>query len=95
MPQLHSLPRYQSRGLAGAPLEGARQRRPADSLVPFVSADGIRWRMLRQEPVLTQGAFDSQNIAFWDSARPLRAHFRGFPSGSARRAHGHLEDFIH
>jgi hypothetical protein len=35
------------------------------ALGAFVSADGIRWQALRSEPVLTQGAFDSQNVAFW------------------------------
>jgi len=34
-------------------------------LVAFVSADGIHWRRLRQEPVLRDGMFDSQNVAFW------------------------------
>jgi len=33
----------------------------------FVSADGIRWRTIRDEPVITSAdfAFDSQNVAFW------------------------------
>jgi hypothetical protein len=35
------------------------------ALGAFVSADGIRWQAMRSEPVLTQGAFDSQNVAFW------------------------------
>ena len=34
-------------------------------LVAFVSADGIHWGKLREEPVITQGAFDSQNVGFW------------------------------
>lgn len=38
------------------------------SLVAFVSGDGIRWRKLRQEPVIRytkEYAFDSQNVSFW------------------------------
>jgi hypothetical protein len=35
-------------------------------LVGFVSPDGIHWRRVRSEPLITQGAFDSQNVAFWD-----------------------------
>ena len=31
----------------------------------WVSADGSRWRPFRDRPLLTQGAFDSQNVAFW------------------------------
>ncbi|MFA7174085.1 MAG: hypothetical protein WC340_11880 [Kiritimatiellia bacterium] len=32
----------------------------------FASADGVHWHQLQPEPVMTSGAFDSQNIAFWD-----------------------------
>jgi hypothetical protein len=38
------------------------------SLVAFVSADGIRWKKLRDEPVIRytkEYAFDSQNVSFW------------------------------
>jgi hypothetical protein len=35
----------------------------------FQSADGIHWSMIHDEPVITQGAFDSQNLAFWDPIR--------------------------
>ena len=34
-------------------------------LLGFVSADGIRWRRLRNEPLITDGQFDSQNVVFW------------------------------
>ena len=38
-------------------------------LVAFASADGIRWKRLREEPVLKplpgKMMFDSQNVAFW------------------------------
>jgi hypothetical protein len=34
-------------------------------LIAFVSGDGIRWKKLREEPVITKGVFDSQNVAFW------------------------------
>jgi hypothetical protein len=33
-------------------------------LYAFASADGIHWRHLVEDPVITKGAFDSQNIAF-------------------------------
>lgn len=36
-------------------------------LFAFTSPDGLRWKKLQPEPVITQGAFDSLNIAFWDS----------------------------
>jgi len=34
-------------------------------LLAFYSADGLHWRQAQKEPVLTQGLFDSQNVAFW------------------------------
>lgn len=48
---------------------------PSAQLVPFVSADGYRWRKLREEPVITKGAFDSQNLAFWDPVRKLYVEY--------------------
>jgi hypothetical protein len=34
-------------------------------LVAFVSGDGVRWKKIQEEPVFTEGVFDSQNVAFW------------------------------
>lgn len=36
-------------------------------LVPFGSADGIHWKPLHKTPVITDGVFDSQNVAFWST----------------------------
>jgi hypothetical protein len=53
-------------------------------LIAFVSADGIRWRKLRDEPVFTKGAFDSQNLAFWSEAEQCYVlYFRTFTGGGA------------
>jgi hypothetical protein len=38
----------------------------------YRSADGIRWSPLSEHAVITKGAFDTQNNAFWD---PLRKHY--------------------
>ncbi len=47
--------------------------------IALVSPDGVNWRKLREEPVLTWGAFDSQNVAFWDEERGYySAYFRIF-----------------
>ncbi len=35
-------------------------------LYVFHSPDGIHWSQLSDGPVITEGAFDSQNLAFWD-----------------------------
>jgi hypothetical protein len=46
-------------------------------LIAYVSADGIRWKKLRDKPVFTKGKFDSQNVAFWsDSERCYLCYFR-------------------
>ena len=52
------------------------------SLVAFVSGDGIHWRKLRPEPVITYSreyAFDSQNVSFWsESEQRYVCYFRHF-----------------
>lgn len=46
------------------------------------SADGLRFRIARAKPAITQGAFDSQNLAFWDAVRQeYRAYWRIFTGG--------------
>lgn len=63
------------KALAYAP-EGGR------GLAAYASPDGLRWRLLSEKPVITQGAFDSQNLAFWDTGRgEYRAYFRVFRQG--------------
>lgn len=52
-------------------------------LFAFKSSDGIHWLPMSKEPVITAGAFDSQNIAFWDSInKEYRAYWRYFKSGT-------------
>ncbi|MEY3225739.1 MAG: hypothetical protein RLZZ536_358, partial [Planctomycetota bacterium] len=57
-------------------------------LAAFVSGDGIRWRKLRSEPVITytkEYAFDSQNVAFWsESEGQYVCYFRHFLEGQLR-----------
>ncbi len=54
----------------------------ARGLVAFASADGLRWRLMQDKPVITKGAFDSQNLAFWDQHRGRYVDFhRGFTAG--------------
>lgn len=62
--------------LDGRPDVPAEQRFKAlagtvkSGLVAFTSGDGIHWRKLRAEPVITytkEYAFDSQNVSFWST----------------------------
>lgn len=41
----------------------------------FASPDGIRWRELLDRPAIIDGAFDSQNVAFYDAERGLYVDF--------------------
>jgi hypothetical protein len=51
-------------------------------LVPLASPDGIHWKPMSTGPVITEGAFDSQNLGFWDPLRrQYRAYFRYFTEG--------------
>ena len=38
-----------------------------------MSADGLRWHKLRETPLITKGAFDSQNVAFWSAGEQCYA----------------------
>ncbi len=54
----------------------------AHGLLPFKSPDGIHWSPMNDAPVITEGAFDSQNLAFWDPVRnEYRAYWRTFTAG--------------
>lgn len=51
-------------------------------LLAFKSADGLRWSPMSDKPVITAGAFDSENLAFWDPIRKeYRAYWRIFTAG--------------
>ena len=77
--------RYKALGGTGAP-----------GLLAFVSADGLRWEQLQAEPVITKGAFDSQNNAFWSaSEKRYVCYFRVFRDGKRWIARATSEDFIH
>ena len=61
-------------------------RLPDTQLFAFQSADGLRWRLMQEAPVITRGAFDSQNLAFWDPVRKRYAEYhrdfrQGWPHG--------------
>ena len=51
-------------------------------LYVFQSADAIHWSLIKDKPVITKGAFDSQNLAFYDTERGRYVDFhRGFDKG--------------
>jgi hypothetical protein len=56
----------------------------------------LRWRRWREEPVIVDGAFDSQNLAFWDeTAGRYVAYYRDFHDGVRSIKRATSEDFLH
>jgi len=62
----------------------------------FASPDGIHWTKMQDEPVITNGAFDSQNVAFWSSAEQQYAcYYRVMNNGVRSIARATSADFLH
>lgn len=69
-------------------------------LFGFVSADGTTWRKLQDEPILTDGMFDSQNVAFWSQhEKKYVCYFRTWTEGGYKGfrtiSRATSDDFIH
>ncbi len=65
-------------------------------LVPFTSPDCVHWTLGQEKPVITNGAFDSQNLAFWDTDRgEYRAYWRYFGDGVRAIRTATSKDFMH
>jgi hypothetical protein len=72
----------------------------ASKLHAYGSPDGLHWKKLQDEPVMTKGTFDSLNLAFWDTqTKRYRAYSRYFDRGgyTGYRAIQHCQskDFLH
>lgn len=64
-------------------------------LFAYQSPDGVRWSWMKQTPVITDGAFDSQNLAFWDATRgEYRAYWRFFTNGVRAIRTATSKDFL-
>lgn len=70
--------------------------RSEGGLIAFESSDGVRWRRMQDKPVITEGAFDSLNIAFWDEVLgKYREYHRGFRDGYRDVMTCESDDFLH
>lgn len=88
-------------------LAGTIHRNPGGGLIAFTSGDGIHWRKLQEKPVITKGAFDSQNVSFWsETENRYVAYVRTFTAGVSTATEWRLdglrsvsratsEDFMH
>jgi len=64
-------------------------------LLAFKSPDGLHWTPMSDGPVITEGAFDSQNLAFWDPVRKeYRAYWRIFTAGVRAIRTATSKDFL-
>ena len=84
-----SLPEARYKGIARGWPVGKK------GLYIYESPDGIHWKLTRDEPVITEGAFDSQNLAFWDEhTQQYREYHRSFVNGIRAIMTGTSSDFI-
>ncbi|MBI2477731.1 MAG: hypothetical protein HYV60_03510, partial [Planctomycetia bacterium] len=77
--------------------KGIARGRPTGKkgLYVFKSPDGLHWTRIKDEPVITNGYFDSQNLAFWDaSARTYREYHRTFVDGVRAIMTGTSSDYV-
>lgn len=70
------------------------------NLYVYQSADGLRWQKMREDSVMTQGtttaAFDTVNVAFWDSVRgEYRAYIRDWKDKKRGIMTATSQDFMH
>ncbi len=69
-------------------------------LYAFKSSDGMHWKKISEEPVFTEGIFDSQNVAFWSvSENKYLCYFRTWSgdgySGFRTVSRTTSSDFMH
>ncbi len=71
-------------------------------LIAWTSPDGIHWKKLRPEAVISKSMvpfsymFDSQNVAFWSSSeKKYLCYFRVSKDGFRRIARSTSDDFVH
>lgn len=94
-PQAKPDERYKALGGVKQPGKNWHQGETPGGLYAFASEDGIHWRKMQREPVLTKGAFDSQNLAFWDAARQRYACFNRIFINKVRAVQSnHSADFL-
>jgi hypothetical protein len=64
-------------------------------LVAIASPDAIHWALMRKEPVITEGAFDSDNLAFYDTLRgEYVCYLRDFADGVRTVRVARSQDFL-
>ncbi|MBN2290812.1 MAG: hypothetical protein JXM70_00210 [Pirellulales bacterium] len=81
--------KYKAVGLAIGP--GSK----VTGLWAFKSPDGVHWSFMKDGPVYTQGAFDTQNIAFWSEKDDKYVlYYRVFVNGVRHIERAFSKDFV-
>jgi hypothetical protein len=84
--------KYKAVGLNISPDEKGDRKR---MLFGLVSPDGIHWKKISEKPIISDGSFDSQNLAFWDSVgKQYCCYFRIGRNGKRSIARATSSDFL-
>ncbi len=84
------LPEARYKGISHGRPEGK------SGLYIFQSPDGIHWTLMADEPVITEGAFDSQNLAFWDAVTGQYVDYHRYFADGVRAIYTCTsDDFLH
>ncbi len=87
--------RYKALGGVKQPGKNWHQGETPGGLYAFASADGVHWKKMKDTPVITKGAFDSQNLAFWDTTRDRYVCFSRIFSNKVRAVQSNTSsDFL-
>lgn len=87
--------RYKALGGVKQPGKNWHQGETPGGLYAFASADGVHWKKMSDTPVITKGAFDSQNLAFFDTTRSRYACFSRIFLNKVRAVQSHHStDFL-
>jgi len=97
--QSHNLVAFRDHNPSCAPDEGFKAvgGTGKNSLYALTSPDGLHWRLAQDEPLGVPGAFDSANVALWDSVLGKYRLFSRFGQEGRGRAIQSCtsDDFIH
>ena len=87
-PGVPSSEKYKAVGGIGGVFEGA-------GLMAYASPDGIHWKKMREQGVITKGAFDSHNLAFYSETEQCYVcYFRTFRHGVRWITRTTSDDFL-
>ncbi len=87
--------RFKALGGVKQPGKNWHQGETPGGLYAFASADGVHWKKMRDTPVITKGAFDSQNLAFYDTTRSRYTCFSRIFINKVRAVQSnHSPDFL-